>query len=125
MKGRLLSHLVRLRSGQIRVAQLCPDSASQAHGGPPPPALPTGWASPPHEQRRQECAPAARVEGEGRGSGQGLPVAKSESEPRARSVFRKRSQGRLSAWLRLLTLPPQSLASPPKEGAPRLHWSSS
>ena len=104
-----------MRSGHIRVAQLCPRPASPAHGGPPPPALPTGRAGPPHEQGRQECALAARVEGEGRGSGQGLPVAKSESEPPAHSIFRKRGQGRLSAWLRLLSLPPQSLSSPPKE----------
>lgn len=92
-----------------------PRPASPAHGGPPLPALPTGWAGPPHEQGRQECAPAARVEGEGRGTGQGRPVSKSESEPPAHSILRKRGQERLSAWLRLLSLPPQSLSSPPKE----------
>ena len=42
-------------------------------------------------------------------------MSKSESEPPAHSILRKRGQERLSAWLRLLSLPPQSLSSPPKE----------
>lgn len=50
------------------VAQLCPRPASPGTRRPPPPGLPTGRAGPPHEQGRQECAPAARADGEGRGA---------------------------------------------------------
>lgn len=66
MKGRLPSHLVPLRSGQIRVAQLCPRPASPAHGGPPPRPFPR--AGPAHRTsrggRNARRQPALRVRGE-------------------------------------------------------------
>lgn len=127
MKGCLLSHLVPLRSGQMWPS--CAPPRLLGTRRPPTPSLPTGRAGPPHELGRQECAPAPRVEGEGRRARKWPnprpprpPGAGSGSESSARSIFRKRSWGRLSAWLRLL---PVGLCPHPLLGGPlrppRLH----
>lgn len=96
-----------LRSARCGPAVLRPRLSAHAASTQGPSHGPAG---PPHEQGRQECAPAAGVEGEGQGARKWpSPPSRGSGtrfEPPTRIIFRKRGWGRLSAWLRLLPLPP-------------------